>query len=529
MGFVIPGSFLGFTGLVAYLTWRMTRKEELDSEEGYYLGGRSLTGIMIAGSLMLTNLSTEQMVGLNGQGFNFSMVVMSWEVGSAVALIIMALVFLPRYLKGGIATIPEFLEDRYDDTTRKITALMFLTGYVVTYLPTVLYSGGLALNEIFGVPELLDLSPFKALWITVWGIGIIGSIYAVFGGLKAVAVSDTLNGVGLIIGGMLVPIFGFMALGDGSISAGVDQVLSHHTHKLNSIGGLDSPVPWTALFTGMLFNNLFYWGTNQSIIQRTLGAKSLKEGQKGVLFAGLLKCITPLFLIVPGIIAFHMYGDSLAKADMAYPTLVRDVLPTPITGFFAAVLFGAILSSFNSALNSAVTLFSLNIYKPIFAPDASDQEIVESGKKFGMILAVVSMIIAPFIYFAPSGLYGYLQSTFGFYNVPILAIIVVGMFSKKVPAFAAKTAMGIHVVIYSIYMFGGFDFNFLNVLGVLFPLEVIIMAIIGKHKPRDVDYVQEYTEDVDITPWKYAKPVALGLFLFMLSLYVIFSPLVLAN
>lgn len=523
MSAVTALSFIGFTVLVAILSWYKTRNDNVDTQDGYFLGGRSLTGVFIGGSLMLTNLSTEQVVGLNGQAYNNTMALMAWEITASFALVCMALIFLPRYLKSGITTIPDFLEERYDKKTKQIISVLFLIGYVATYLPTVLYSGALVLVKLFNVPEVLGIGEVPALWITVWAIGIIGSIYAIFGGLKAVAVSDTFNGVGLIIGGMMIPILGLIKLGGGSLIGGINHLVTVNPQKLNAIGGPESPMPWPVLFTGLTFNNLFYWCTNQSIIQRTLGAKNLKEGQKGVLFAGFLKLWGPLFLVLPGIIAFNLYGNSIANPDMAYPTLVLDVLPRPLAGFFAAVLFGAILSSFNSALNSSVTLFTLDIYRPIINQKATDVEVVKVGKKFGIVLAIASMVIAPFILYAPSGLFVYLQECFGFYNIPILAAVMVGFFSKKVPAIAPKIALIVHVVLYGASKFVAKDVHFLHVLFVLFIVSVSLMLFIGKIYPRETDYVQKYTKQVELTPWKYAKPISVFICIMIVVIYVFFS------
>ncbi|KGM96681.1 transporter [Clostridium novyi A str. 4552] len=519
-------TFVFFTALVAFIAWFKTRGGDRESQDGYFLGGRSLTGIVIGSSLMLTNLSTEQMVGLNGQSFATNMGPMAWEATSTVALVLMTLVFLPRYLKSGITTIPDFLEERYDRKTKQIISFLFLLGYVVTYLPTVLYSGALVLNGLFNVPQMLGISEFKALFITVALIGIIGAIYSVVGGLRTVAVADTINGIGLLIGGLSIPVLGIFALGHGSFTGGIHTLITVHPEKLNAINPASSQaplVPWPVLFTGLLFNNLFYWCTNQSIVQRTFAAKNLAEAQKGTLFAGFLKLLGPFFLVLPGVIAFDLYGNTLSNPDMAYPTLVLNVLPKPLLGFFAAVLFGAILSSFNGAINSASTLYTLDIHRPIFNPKATDAELVKIGKKFGTILAVVSVMIAPFIMYAPAGLYGYLQECFGFYNVPILAAVVVGFFSKKVPAIAPKVALLSHIVLYTISKFVASDIHFLYVLGVLFPVNVLVMLAIAKIKPREEDFVQEYTEQVDITPWKHAKTVSAISVCLMLIIYTIFS------
>ncbi|KAJ52082.1 SSS family solute:Na+ symporter [Clostridium tetanomorphum] len=522
-------SFIFFTVLVAVLSWLKTRNDDLSSQDGYFLAGRSLTGIFIGGSLMLTNLSTEQLVGQNGQGYRYTMAVMAWEVTSAFALILMARVFLPRYLKSGITTIPNFLEERYDATTRRIISILFLIGNVVAYLPTVLYSGALVLNSIFNIQQVVGGSELKAIIIMVWTIGIVGSIYAIFGGLKAVAVSDTFNGIGLLIGGFMITILALCKLGEGSFQLGVNTLVTAHPEKLNAIGGKDSPVPWMTLFTGMLFNNLYYWCTNQTIVQRTLGAKNLAEGQKGTLLAGFLKLLGPLYLVLPGIIAFNLYGGSISNQDIVYPKLVVDILPKPLAGFFAAVLFGAILSSFNSALNSSSTLFTLDIYRPMFKPEATDEDLIKIGKKFGTILSIASMAIAPVIMYTPSGLYNYLQECNGFYNVPILAAILVGFFTKRVPSIAPKIALVFHIMFYSLSKIFLKDINFLHVLGFLFPACVIIMLVIGKFKPREVEYVQQYTEQVDITPWKNARLVSVIIVILMLCVYALFSKIGIAS
>jgi len=208
--------FITFTAGVLALTYYITRKDDHESSDGFFLGGRSLTGIYIAGSLMLTNLSTEQLTGLTGQSFSQGLHVMAWEVCAAIAMIILALFFLPRYLKRGITTTPQYLEDRYDKQTRTMVSCLFLFGYAFILLPVVLYSGALTINSIFEFDQFFGVNKTAALWVTVWGIGILGSFYAIWGGLKAVAVSDTINGAGLIFGGLLIPYLGLKMIGDGN-------------------------------------------------------------------------------------------------------------------------------------------------------------------------------------------------------------------------------------------------------------------------------------------------------------------------
>jgi SSS family solute:Na+ symporter len=522
-------TFIGFTALVAIISYYKTRNTEDSSSDGYFLGGRSLTAGVIAGSLLLTNLSTEQIVGLNGAAYQSGLSVMVWETLAAIAMVVTAIFLLPKYLKGGLTTVPGFLEKRFDVTTKTLTSGLFLTGYVVVLLPVILYSGSLAISGMFDVPELLGVTHTQSIWICVWGIGIIGSIYAVFGGLKAVAVSDSINAIGLLIGGILIPIFGLIMIGEGSLLDGLSILTTENPNKFKSMGGENDPVPFYTIFTGMMLVQLFYWGTNQQIIQRALAAKDLKEGQKGLLLASFIKILGPLIVVLPGLIAYHIFKGNLESADSAYPMLVKKVLPTAWVGFFAAVLFGAILSSFNSVLNSSVTLFGLDIYKQHINKDANEKTIVKYGKTFGVLLAIAAMFIAPLIANAGS-LFDYLQKVNGIYSIPILTIIIVGYTTKYVPAIAAKIGLFSGCLLYITYMLIDIyspeifsRLHFLDICAILFILNILIMLIIGYFKPREEAYVQEYTKQVDITPWKYLKPVSITICLIVIGVYIYFT------
>jgi SSS family solute:Na+ symporter len=545
-------TFIGFTLLVAVIAYFATRKTNEKTADGYFLGGRSLTAGVIAGSLLLTNLSTEQIVGLNGSAYESGLSVMAWETLAAIAMVVTALFLLPRYLKGGLTTVPQFLAKRFDVTTKTITSGLFLTGYVVVLLPVILYSGSVAISGMFNVPEAFNISQSQSIYLCVWGIGIIGSIYAVFGGLKAVAVSDSINAIGLLIGGIMIPVFGLMAVGDGSIMAGLDIITNANPEKFKSMGSKTDPVPFYTIFTGMMLVQLFYWGTNQQIIQRALAAKNLVEGQKGLLLGSFIKILGPLIVVLPGLIAYHMFSGELTSVDQAYPRLVAEVLPPVLLGFFAAVIFGAILSSFNSVLNSSVTLFGIDIYKQHINKDADEKTVVKNGKRFGLLLAVAAMFIAPLIEKAGS-LFQYLQEINGIYSIPILTIIVVGYTTKRVPAIAAKIGLLSGSILYIISQFilkpykveqalaevnatgitdpnklaeiealGYFGLHFLDVMAILFVLNVIIMLIIGKVMPRKEAYVQEYTKQVDITPWRLARPVGLVICIIVTGVYIYF-------
>lgn len=519
-------TFLFFTALVGFLTWLLTRKDDHGTSTGYFLAGRTLTGGFIAGSLLLTNLSTEQLVGLNGAAFTDGVAVMAWEVIAGASLVLMALYFLPKYLRSGIATIPQFLEERFNGTTRVITSFIFIVAYAGILLPIILYTGATGLMGILDLKTITGIeSDTTLLWITVWFIGIVGSIYAIFGGLRTVAVSDTINGFGLLVGGILIAVFALNAVNDEGIFEALGTLKEAHPEKFNSIGNYESSVPFSTLFTGVLLLNLFYWTTNQQIIQRTFGASSLAEGQKGVLIAGVFKVLAPLILVLPGIIAFHLYADREGfKADHAYGTLVNDVLPTGLAGFFAAVMVGAILSSFNSALNSTATLFSLGVYKQI-AKGASEQKVIGNGKMVGAIIAVFAMFTAPLLA-GQESIFGHLQKMNGLYFIPIFSVVLAGFLFKRAGARAANLSLGIGCGIlilgYFVPPFSGWaekvhGFHF---LGIVFGVLMLFQFIMSKVSPLPQPWEHKHSGDVDLTPWKWAKPVGIGIVVFVLVVYL---------
>ena len=529
MQVVLLASFFGFTGFVGLMTWLLTRRDDHGSSKGYFLAGRSLTFPLIAGSLLLTNLSTEQMVGLNGAAFTDGFCVMVWEVVAVLALVAMALFFLPRFLKSGVATVPQYLEIRYDHGTQVITNLIFLVAYVGILLPIILYTGATGMIGIMDVKSMLGIeSHTTALWLIVWLVGIIGSIYALFGGLRTVAVSDTLNGIGLLVGGFMITWFGLSALGGNGFLSGLSKLPEVREGMMNSIGGAESSVPFGTVFSGILLLNFFYWTTNQQIIQRTFGASSLAEGQKGVLLTGGLKLLGPMYLVLPGIIAFGLFAGQGIKADHAYGMLVSKVLPAPLTGFFAAAMIGAILSSFNSALNSSCTLFSLGLYKNVINKDATEAQVVKSGKVFGWIVAVAAMCIAPLLANTTS-IFSYLQKMNGMYFIPIFAVVLVGMVSTRVPPSAAKIALVAGFIMIAVgYFVPPFDtivasMHEFHFLGIVFAYLVILMLIVGELSPLKDEFVQKDVKAVDMTPWKHAKLFGAILVGVVVLIYVVFA------
>ena len=523
-------SFILFTLGVLVVTMYLTRKDDHDSSDGYFLGGRTLGAGVICGSLLLTNLSTEQIIGLTAGAYKEGLIVMAWEVLSAVSIVLLAVYFLPKFLNRGITTAPEFLEARFDKDVRFYVSILFLFGYAGIFLPVVLFTGATALIGIFNLTEVLGLTQIQALWLTVWGIGIVGSIYAIYGGLKAVAVSDTFNGIGLLIGGLIIPYLGLKACGDGSVLEGINALTAAHPEKFTVKGSDKSDLPWQTIFTGLFVITTFYWCTNQAIIQRALGAKSLKEGQKGVLMCAFIKIFVPIIVVLPGIIALHLYSDIIPLKEAADGTMAKDVnqaygimvdklLPGWMSGFFAAVIFGAILSSFNSALNSAGTLFSLDIYKVKINPEADEQKQVKVGRNFSIIMAVIAMSSAPLLISA-KGIFNYLQMCNTIYMVPIFCLFIAGFFSKRVTAPMAKaglfTALGLNILFTLLENTKVVEIHWLHRAGGVFLFTLALMfAFRGEEKKVETKLPKNY----DITPWKHANKVGLGIVIFIIGIY----------
>lgn len=539
-------SFLFFTAIVAVISYIKTRREDLSNVNGYFLAGRSLSWFVIAGSLFLTNISAEQLAGLNANAFRNGANVMAWETTSALTLIVLAFVFLPRYLKSGISTIPQFLENRFGKPMRVVASLIFIYAIVIGFLPFVLYAGAITLAELFDLSTLLGLSRELTLWVMVIAIGVIGGIYAVFGGLKAVAVSDSLNGVGLMLAGLLVPLLGLYYLGDSDIGAGLGILFNEAPQRLNAAGlTSDANIPWYGMISGVIIINLFYWCTNQAIVQRALGARTLAESQKGVLAAAGLKLVGVLMLVLPGIIAWHLYQRGMLDipykvvdgnlrdvldSDTSYPVLVAAVLPPWLTGFFCAAMFGAILSSFNSGVNSLSTLISLDLYKQLIKPHASDRETVAVGRLFGIATIVVCIAIAPSISTSDS-LYTLMRTIMAVINVPIFTVILVGVISKRAPALAGFIGLGVGMAFfYTTHFVLDDDLGFIKVhwlvlVGLNFLLMLAVMGLVRYLKPMPEPFVLRYTEELEVTPWRYAPHASWALVTLFVLLYVILSPL----
>lgn len=524
-------SFLIVTALVAYISWLRTKNDDLTTSKGYFLAGRGLSGIVIGCSMVLTSLSTEQLIGVNAVSYQNNFSIIAWTVPTVIPLCFLAIYMLPKYLRNGYTTIPEFFENRFDRQTRLIMSGLFLVFYLLIVIPTALYTGAIAFNKIFNLETIFGLSYAQAIVYTVIAIGVVGAIYAIFGGLKAVAVSDTINAVILVIGALLVPVFALLYLGNGSISEGLNIITTTHVEKWNAIGSSTDSTPWPTIFTGIMVVHFFYWTTNQAIVQRCLGAKDLASGQKGILIAALFLLTLPIILNLPGLLSFHILGEGLNPIDTSYPLLVNKVMPTALQGFFIAALFGAILSTFNSFLNSAATIYCKDLLPSISKKQRTDQELIVYAKKVSTIMAIVTMIIGPLLMFGTDGIFLITKRFAGFVNIPIVALFAVGLFNKTVSGLAARIALLVHVVLYfSIVWVFNVKINFVYVMGGLFVFDVVLMLILGQFLKRE-PYVENTVNksDVDLTNWKYIKVTSVSLILGLIALYTFLSPVGLAS
>lgn len=526
-------SFLGFTLAVGAFGYYQLRKSNLNNSDGYFLAGRSLTGVIIAGSLLLTNISSEHLIGMNGSAYKHGAIIITWEISSAIALVIAALYFAPRYLKMGLRTIPQFLEERFDASIRMYIAMMLIISFVCTILPIVLYTGAINIESLFNLSEILSTSKQSSIVISVLFIGVIGGIYAIFGGLKMVATTDAINGLGLLLLGSAIPVIACLDIGEGDLIKGISTVFSHAPEKFDILsnevsigaGARESILPASALFTGLIINQLYFWAMHQSIIQRVLGAVSLKEAQKGLLITGGLKLFIPFVVVFPGLIAYYYFGEQFYdNPDIVYPELVKLVLPSWMKGLFMAVLFGAILSTFNSVLNSAATVFSFDIYSKHFNKNASDSDLVKTGKNLSILLAVFSICVAPFVASAPQGLYQLLQQLNGIFFIPMASVILAGFLFKDISPLGAKIGLLFGLTFYVfIYFVLQLDIHFVHVWGIEFVLNILVMIIVSRIQKYKGVFKLVDRHLIDTEEWKHKYVVGISLILVTLLLYLMFG------
>ena len=534
--------FTGYAVLILFVGIWVSREKDgkQKNAEDYFLASKSLPWWAIGASLIAANISAEQFIGMSGSGFALGLAIASYEWMAAITLIIVGKFFLPIFIEKGLYTIPEFVEKRFSTNLKSILAVFWICLYVFVNLASVLYLGSLALETIMGIPMMYG----------VIGLALFAAAYSLYGGLSAVAWTDVIQVVFLILGGLVTTYLALNAVSDGGgMVAGLKQIYQAAPEKFTMI--LDEENKYFkdlpglgVLVGGMWVANLYYWGFNQYIIQRTLAAKSLKESQKGILMAAGLKLIIPLIVVIPGIAAFVMVNDSAImaglgdvamqnmpnadQADKAYPWLLQ-FLPSGLKGLAFAALAAAIVSSLASMLNSTSTIFTMDIYKQYIKPNASDKQIVNMGRISAAVALLIASIMAPLLGGIDQA-FQFIQEYTGVVSPGILAVFILGLFWKKTTNKAAiiGALISIPIAMYFKVSPKGWsdsalfvDIPFMDQMGytALLTMLVIVLLSYVQHKGKD----DEKGIDISKETFKTSPIFNIGSMLVMLVLVALYA------
>ncbi|MBU6320197.1 MAG: SLC5 family protein [Alphaproteobacteria bacterium] len=439
------GVFIALTlAMAAATAWQVARMggRSADSNREFFLAGGNLSWPFIAGSITLTNLSTDQLVGMNG---NQMLLLAWWELSAIAGLLMLCYVFLPIYYRNNCTTTTELLERKYGSKyLRASVSILFLLGNIFIYLPIMLYTSSLFLKTMFDLDTpLILIASFLA---------IVGAAYAITGGLRAVAVYDTLSGIGVLGLSAAVVILALMAINFDF--SGIPA------ERLSMIGGADSPIPWPTLLTGMIFIQMFYWSTNQTITQRAMAAPNLKEGQKGVLAATVIRIIfIPAIVAIPGVVAFKLFGD---LGDKTYGTIVAEVLPGWMSGAFAAFMAAAVLTSYTSVLNSSVTLYVCDLHEKFLAEKPN---VARLNTVISLAFMVMSIVLVP-VYSGADSIINLVQQLNGLLSMPILSAFILGLAFRGVDARAAMAALIFGTGLYAFFTFVWTPVHYIHLMAV---------------------------------------------------------------
>lgn len=428
------GIFAVIMVLLGAITWWHVRGHHAgvdgDSKEVFLAGG-GLNWFFVAGAITLTNLSTDQLVGMNG---NQMLLVAWWEMAGFAGLLILAFVFVPIYYRSNCTTVTELLEQRYRQRNiRTVISAMFLAGNLLIYLPAVIYSGALFLRSLFGLDDD-TLIPIAA------ALAVVGGGYAILGGLRGVAVLDSYSGIGILAMALVVVFLALQAVGF-DLSTGVPA------ERITLIGDNDSPIPFHTLFTGMIFIQIFYWSTNQNITQKALAAPSVKEAQKGVIAAAIIRlAIVPVIVVVPGVVAYKLFGE---QGDKAYGLLVAKILPDWTSGIFAAMIAAAVLTTFSAVLNATSTLYYVDFHKPFINARAKAGRL---NWIIGIAATALAITLVP-VYAGAKSILNLLQELNGLLSMPILSVFAVGLLFRNVDSRAAISGLLWGLTLYALHSF----------------------------------------------------------------------------
>jgi SSS family solute:Na+ symporter len=481
--------FVAFYGLVLWVSLWKSRGRR--TSEDYFLGGRKLPWWLIGVSIVAANLSTEQFVGMSGQAAgNVGLAVSAWQLTGAVGIVIVAFTFLPRFLRAGIYTMPEYLEYRYSPAARTVMSVLTVVIYVTVTTTAVLYSGATALETVFGLSLPVALA-------AICGIAL---GYVLWGGLLAAMWADLFQGSALLLGGLATLGLGLAAVG------GPTAFLQANADRLHMILPRSHPeLPWTVLVGGMWIPIFYYCGLNQFITQRTLAARSLGQGQAGIVLAAALWLLVPFAIVMPGAVAHQLYGTTLARPDQAYPMLIRELVPTGLRGFILAALAGAVISTLASVLNSASTLFTMDLYRRFFRTEAGQGELVAVGRATTVAALALAAVLAP----SPvleGGVFRFIQEFQGYVSPGIVAAFVFGFAVPKAPPLAGLAALVLSAPVYGLLAWAWPDVAYLHRMLATLAVLLVVMAAITVVRPLTEPRRLPVREDFDMR----SSPVALA-------------------
>lgn len=505
LDFIIFGAYCAVILGVGLFVSRDKKGHEKNAED-YFLAGKSLPWWAIGASLIAANISAEQFIGMSGSGFALGLAIASYEWMAAITLLIVGKYFLPIFIEKGLYTIPEFVEKRFSTNLKTILAVFWIALYIFVNLSSVLYLGSLALQTIMGIPMMYG----------VMGLALFAAAYSLYGGLSAVAWTDVIQVVFLVLGGLITTYLALDVVSDGAgMLAGFKQIIDAAPDRFHMILDesndqyMNLPGIWV-LIGGLWVANIYYWGFNQYIIQRTLAAKSLEESQKGIALAAFLKLIIPFIVVVPGIAAYVMVNDpemmgrlgefanmnlpTAGESDKAYPWLLQ-LLPSGLKGIAFAALTAAVVSSLASMLNSTSTIFTMDIYKQYIRKDASEKQMVGTGRLAAGISLIVACVMAPLLGGIDQA-FQFIQEYTGIVSPGILAVFMLGLFYKKTTNQAAIWGAIISVPIAIAFKFVP-GMPFMNQMGLTALGTMVVIVIIsnitgkGQDDPKGIPLTKD--------------------------------------
>lgn len=417
--------------IIAVGNWLSRSKGKERNSSDYFFANKSLPWFLVGSSIIAANISAEQFIGMSGSGFAIGLGIATYEWIAAIILIVVAKYFLPIFIEKKIFTMPQFLALRYDNRIKTILAIFWLSLFVFVNLTSILYLGALALKSIFGIKLIYGII----------GLAVFSLLYTIVNGLKAIASTDIIQVFFLLVGGLITTYFAVNHVGGNTgILNGFETMFAEIPDKFHMIIKKSDPnyfyLPGLrAIVGGIWIAGIYYFGANQYIIQKAFGAKSLKEAQKGMVFAGYLKMILPFVVVIPGIVAFALSAD-ITKPDEAYPWILENIVPAGIKGLIFAALIAAIVSSFSAIINSTSTIFTMDLYRPYVNPNASEKRLVAVGRISGVVAMAIAVVVAPLLGSIDQA-FQFIQEYTGMISPGVTAIFVLGMFWKRTTSTAA--------------------------------------------------------------------------------------------